>query len=246
MSEIVLALDTSSSHTYLAIAERGNDSICRSLYQDVVKKEQQDSLLDLVTIALNGAQLKSNQIDLLVYGRGPGSYTGLRAGLAFLKGLACAISRPIIGVSSYHAAARSFGKSGSFAVLSELRREQGIVGLYSVSAEVVGIRGGIKSESVVQLENLNSSELEPPKHMSLQEYKGLEADGYTLVSLVESLSWLAPTKALAFELIALSSRCIDSRLEELRFDLTSLSELEPDYPESISVKLSDRGREFRE
>ena len=44
--------------------------------------------------------LAPGQVDLLVVGRGPGSFTGLRTGLALAKGLAMGSGRPILGLGT--------------------------------------------------------------------------------------------------------------------------------------------------
>ena len=54
-----------------------------------------------------------NEIDTIVVTLGPGSYTGLRVGLATAKGIAYAIQKPIIGLSTLSALAHKAVKIGS-------------------------------------------------------------------------------------------------------------------------------------
>ena len=49
---------------------------------------------------LEDNELAPGQVDLLVVGRGPGSFTGLRTGLALAKGLAWGAGRPVLGLST--------------------------------------------------------------------------------------------------------------------------------------------------
>ena len=55
---------------------------------------------------------------------GPGSFTGLRVGLAFAQGLGAALNRPVVGVSALDALAASIGASGPVAALIDARRGQ--------------------------------------------------------------------------------------------------------------------------
>lgn len=55
---------------------------------------------------------------------GPGSFTGLRVGLAFAQGLAAALDRPVVGVSALDALAASAAETRTVAALIDARRGQ--------------------------------------------------------------------------------------------------------------------------
>ena len=56
-------------------------------------------------------QVSLNDIDLFVYGRGPGAFTGIRIAAAFTQGLALGVDKPVLGVSTlYSLAAQSNAK----------------------------------------------------------------------------------------------------------------------------------------
>lgn len=55
---------------------------------------------------------------------GPGSFTGLRVGLAFAQGLGAALDRPVVGVSTLDALAASAGEARAVAALIDARRGQ--------------------------------------------------------------------------------------------------------------------------
>ncbi|MGH7020335.1 MAG: tRNA (adenosine(37)-N6)-threonylcarbamoyltransferase complex dimerization subunit type 1 TsaB, partial [Brevundimonas sp.] len=55
---------------------------------------------------------------------GPGSFTGLRVGLAFAQGLGAALDRPVVGVSTLDALAASIDATGLVAAVIDARRGQ--------------------------------------------------------------------------------------------------------------------------
>ena len=63
-------------------------------------------------------------IDRIGVTTGPGSFTGLRVGLAFAQGLGAALSRPVVGLSSLDALAASTEASGAVMAAIDARRGQ--------------------------------------------------------------------------------------------------------------------------
>jgi tRNA threonylcarbamoyladenosine biosynthesis protein TsaB len=73
-----------------------------------------------------------NRIDLkaIVVSTGPGSFTGLRVGLATAKGLALALNIPLVGISNYEASARSiYSEFGDVVLMIPSRRDEFYCGL---------------------------------------------------------------------------------------------------------------------
>ena len=69
------------------------------------------SLLCEVEATLRSIRIRINEIDLFAVAAGPGSFTGLRAGLATVKALAATLDRPVVGVPTLHAVARAAGQA---------------------------------------------------------------------------------------------------------------------------------------
>ncbi len=57
-------------------------------------------IMDAIGMVLELGRIEPAVLDGLVAGRGPGSFTGLRIGLATVKAMALALSRPVVAVSS--------------------------------------------------------------------------------------------------------------------------------------------------
>lgn len=66
-----------------------------------------ERLLELVERCLADAEVAPGQLDRVAVGIGPGSFTGLRVGIALAQGLALGLDRPLVGVPSLQALARA-------------------------------------------------------------------------------------------------------------------------------------------
>lgn len=97
----ILALDTSAEAGSVAIWQKGE------VLEDfqLLPRQQAQALLPQIKALLDKAGLALSQLDALAFGRGPGSFTGLRIAAASIQGLALALDRPVIPVSSLEAMA---------------------------------------------------------------------------------------------------------------------------------------------
>ncbi len=74
-----------------------------------------------------------NQVDCFVTAHGPGSFTGLRIGLATVKGLAQSLDKPVIGLSTLECLAYRFRHAAPvISPLVDARRQQVYTGLYAI------------------------------------------------------------------------------------------------------------------
>jgi tRNA threonylcarbamoyladenosine biosynthesis protein TsaB len=100
---LCLALDTSTPGGSCAVTRDG--AVIRESVGD--RDSPHDSRLpgDLITL-LEGARIALQDVDLYAVATGPGSFTGLRIGIATMQGLAFATGKPLIGVSGFDALAQ--------------------------------------------------------------------------------------------------------------------------------------------
>jgi tRNA threonylcarbamoyladenosine biosynthesis protein TsaB len=96
-----LALDTSTDTAYVALKHQGQ--IFQRQLQGVASHAQ--SILPMIEAIFQEAQIDLCDVNGIIVGRGPGSFTGLRVACAVAKGLALVHQIPIYPVSSMMAMA---------------------------------------------------------------------------------------------------------------------------------------------
>ncbi len=102
MSSRILAVDTATEACSVALLCDG-EIISRFA---ISPREHTQKVLPMVEEVLAEAGMKLNQLDALAFGRGPGSFTGVRIGVGISQGLALGANLPMIGVSSLMALAQ--------------------------------------------------------------------------------------------------------------------------------------------
>ena len=102
-----LAIDASTEACSVAL--QVNDAISGTkVYScyELCPQSHSLQLLPMVDKLLKEANITLSQCDGLIFGRGPGSFTGVRIGVGVAQGLAFAANLPVVGVSSLQAMAQ--------------------------------------------------------------------------------------------------------------------------------------------
>jgi tRNA threonylcarbamoyladenosine biosynthesis protein TsaB len=96
MSKIILSIETSTNICSVSLF-KSNKLLC--LKEDT-NREHSSLLAPFVQQIFNEVNFEINLIDAIALSIGPGSYTGLRIGLSFTKGIAFSLNKPIIPVDT--------------------------------------------------------------------------------------------------------------------------------------------------
>jgi tRNA threonylcarbamoyl adenosine modification protein YeaZ len=107
--ELTLAIETSTRTGSVALLH-GADRVEETLLD--AGAIQGRELAPALSALLQGQGVEPRSLDLIAVGLGPGSYTGLRVGIALARTLAFAASCDLIGVSSFAALAQAQGEEG--------------------------------------------------------------------------------------------------------------------------------------
>ncbi|MGI9107014.1 MAG: tRNA (adenosine(37)-N6)-threonylcarbamoyltransferase complex dimerization subunit type 1 TsaB [Pyrinomonadaceae bacterium] len=146
VAPLILSLDTATAVRSVALVKGGR---VLAHVQGGTQKEHASSVLAEIDEAFAEAGAKLRDIDLFTVTTGPGTFTGLRSGLATIKAFAATLNRQVVGVPTLHAIASAAGSSPS-PVLASLPAGRG-----EVFAQLLSIEG----ERIVK-------ELGEPAHMS--------------------------------------------------------------------------------
>lgn len=123
----VLGFDTATAATTVAVldSETGHAVERRDDPPPGARPRHTTRLMALVVEVLRDAEVDWGDIDRVAVGIGPGTFTGLRIGVATARGLAQARSIPLVGVSTLHSLAAGAGAADGLvvAVIDARRRE---------------------------------------------------------------------------------------------------------------------------
>ena len=118
----LLALETSAKAASCAVLEDGG--VIASAWQATGLTHSR-TLLPMVEDMLRNSGLAAGEMDALAVAAGPGSFTGLRIGIATVKGLAWAADKPCVPVSTLEAMAWPLAHmEGTVVCAMDARRQQ--------------------------------------------------------------------------------------------------------------------------
>lgn len=119
----LLALDTSTEACSVALWHQGE----RTHLDELAQRTHTQRILPMLDQLLVQSGLQLKQVDALVFGRGPGSFTGVRVSAGIAQGLALGTDLPVIPVSTLTAMAQQayeqFGASQILAAIDARMNE---------------------------------------------------------------------------------------------------------------------------
>ena len=100
-----LAMDTVFDQCSIAILDASGQVL--SSHTETGKRQQTQQILPMIDAALSEAQLKLADIQVLIFNRGPGVFSGIRINTAVVQALSVAHDTPCVGISSLQAIAQA-------------------------------------------------------------------------------------------------------------------------------------------
>ena len=119
---LILAFESSAKPASAALVKDGQ---LLSQYMQCSALTHSRTLLPMAEDMLKNAELRLSDVDLIAVAHGPGSFTGIRIGVATVKGLAWAAEKPCVGVSTLEAMAwHGLAVGGYICPVMDARRSQ--------------------------------------------------------------------------------------------------------------------------
>ncbi len=129
----ILSIDSSALVASVAVCE---DDEVLALYTLNNGNTHSETLLPMVESVLKNLSLTARDIELFAASAGPGSFTGVRIGVATLKGLAFGSNTPCVGVSTLRALAQNLSMcKGLICPVMNARRSQVYTALFRSDGE---------------------------------------------------------------------------------------------------------------
>jgi len=139
---LILNIDCSSEIAYTSIARNGN---CLGSLNNTDQKDHAAFLQTGIRLLIEAHQIELEQLDAVAVSAGPGSYTGLRVGMASAKGLCYALGIPFIALDSLLIAAASAKeqigddagiKDHLLCPMTDARRQEVFAAIYDINLEI--------------------------------------------------------------------------------------------------------------
>ncbi|TKB52806.1 tRNA (adenosine(37)-N6)-threonylcarbamoyltransferase complex dimerization subunit type 1 TsaB [Ferrimonas aestuarii] len=144
MSEKILIIDTATENCSAALVIDGNvTSLCEE-----APREHSQKILPFVKQLLDDAGVVLEDLDAIGFGRGPGSFTGIRIGTSMMQGMALGAELPVLPISNLAAMAQGAMDNGAKTVIAAIDARMGevYVGRYE---NVDGLATLIEQELVI-------------------------------------------------------------------------------------------------
>lgn len=142
----ILAIDTSGQNCSVAIIDE-EKVICD--FNLSIGTTHSESLLPMIDEVCKTSKIDLSEVDVLACGIGPGSFTGLRIGIATIKGFALAQNKNVIGVPTLDALAYNIANfDGLICSVLDARNNNVYAGIYKYENDKVILQDDYITENL--------------------------------------------------------------------------------------------------
>jgi tRNA threonylcarbamoyladenosine biosynthesis protein TsaB len=135
---LLLSVETSGRHGSIALVRADTAGPCEVIEVAFLDRGNfSEQLIPQIAALLTKHSFTKNNIDAFVVASGPGSFTGLRVGLAAIKALGEVLARPIAAISLLEALAIAGGIQGRVIAVLDAGRGDVYAGEYEIAGPAV-------------------------------------------------------------------------------------------------------------
>jgi tRNA threonylcarbamoyladenosine biosynthesis protein TsaB len=128
----ILSLDTAMGACSAAVIDTGSRLPMAAAYVQM-ERGHAEALPPMVAGVMKTADLRFSQIDRIAVTIGPGTFTGVRIGIAFARGLAQATGIPVVGIDTLSAIAANEAAVSPLLVVSDARNDEVYAAFFDAS-----------------------------------------------------------------------------------------------------------------
>ena len=152
----ILSIDTSSNICTVAILQ--DDKLLKEITQNNGLTHSAN-LMPIIQTLLSSLSFTLKDIDLIVCDKGPGSFTGIRIGVATTMAFSDSLNINSIGITSLEALAYNVHSSGTICSLIDAKNDNVYVGVFEISDGKIITKRHFSCENILnilnELKNLN-------------------------------------------------------------------------------------------
>ena len=196
------------NHTGIALAENGD---CTQVYEEARSGRRSTYLLSVVDDLLKEQGWALDALDGLAVCTGPGTFTGIRVGMAVARGLAHGASLPLVGVNAFDAYAAQWSPEATLILALDARRGE----IYTQVRQSSGEMGAPRTQTPEALVRSIGEDSSAPHAvlngdaLALYEDQWSEIQGVSLAPASERNLRVAAVAAVGFTRLSAQKKGLD-------------------------------------
>ncbi|WP_136657575.1 tRNA (adenosine(37)-N6)-threonylcarbamoyltransferase complex dimerization subunit type 1 TsaB [Nitratireductor sp. XY-223] len=147
---ITLAIDTSARLCAACVYDAANSAVLGRAVEDIGRGHA-ERLFPVIGAALHEAGVSYRDLRRLGVSVGPGSFTGVRVGVSAMRGLALALSCPIVGITAFEALILDVPKGRPVLIIQDARRGEVFVQLFDDEGRAANAPAALSFEAAAAL-----------------------------------------------------------------------------------------------
>lgn len=192
---IVLAIDTAGPGCYAALYDLAGETVLGAAGAEIGRGHA-ERLMEFVDAALDAASMDLPAVERIAVTIGPGSFTGIRVGVAAARGLALALGVPAVGVSTFSALAADRLTGTPLLVAIDAKRDEVYWQLFAADGAEASAPGIAFVEQARAVAAAHDGAVVGSAAALLRDGAAQEADGVSIAAVARLGARLDPDKHL--------------------------------------------------